>query len=71
MRLVFSITYEVEMNEEDLLGDTPKQYFKNMMEEDPEVLIMNADIKDYRLLRVEEDEAKADEEEDEIEDEEY
>jgi hypothetical protein len=68
MRLIFTITYELDIEEDNLFGDTPTQYLKSSMEEDPALLLDNAVIESYRLKKVLSDEDLEEENEDDEED---
>lgn len=63
MKLIYQITFEYELSERDLMGDSPSQFIKTSMEDDPALLIDNSEIVDYKFKKSVKDETLNDEDE--------
>lgn len=64
MKLIFQVTHELEVESDNLLGDSPENFLKLCMEEDPASLLDGSVILKYKLLKVTEEDTSADDEDD-------
>jgi hypothetical protein len=61
MKIFFQVNYEYEIDVDNLLGDSPEDFLKHSMEEDPVGLLDNAVVLKYKLIKVVESDKAEDE----------
>lgn len=68
MKITYQVSYTLEIDEEDLLGETPEAFLAEAIEEDPASLFENSEIDKFKFLKVTKSEEKSSDSEDEEDD---
>lgn len=70
MRLTYQVTFILDIDEENMLGETPSEFLAASIEEDPATLFENSTFDKFKLLKasksVEEKNIDTDEDEDDL-----
>ena len=64
MKLLFQVTYSVEVEPEQLGASKPEDFLKEQIEEDPDLLFDSAEIVSHKLLKFIKDEGQEEDEDD-------